>query len=345
MSYLLRISTMGLLVAACTEVPALQDEGGDADAAWTDPVKPTLEANRLLGGREDFGHVLALGVVNDAYLLVGDDATEEAYEAFREQIGVNDPFIVQYGRWLGNAATGDLGESWNGPNQVSKLLKERLSVTFSLAFGGLFVAATIGTVFGIAAGVRAGRATDTVITAAASSGQALPNFWVGILLVAFVALPYAVFPATAYTGPTESVKDWLISITLPSIALGTAAAAAIARQTRAAFVRVLHEPYIRTALSVGLSRRSILYRTALRNASIPVVTSAATLFGTLLGGAVVVEAVFAYPGLGSLVLEAIQNGDLPIVLGFVFVAAVGVALVQLTLDITYTIIDPRTRVA
>ncbi len=289
--------------------------------------------------------LLQLTETDPAIVRLGDDATEEAYEAFREQIGVNDPFIVQYGRWLGNAATGDLGESWNGPNQVSQLLKERLSVTFSLAFGGLFVAATIGTVLGIAAGVRAGRATDTVITAAASSGQALPNFWVGILLVAFVALPYDVFPATAYTGPTESVKDWLISITLPSIALGTAAAAAIARQTRAAFVRVLHEPYIRTALSVGLSRRSILYRTALRNASIPVVTSAATLFGTLLGGAVVVEAVFAYPGLGSLVLEAIQNGDLPIVLGFVFVAAVGVALVQLTLDITYTIIDPRTRVA
>ena len=289
--------------------------------------------------------LLQLTETDPAVVRLGDDATEEAYELYREEIGVNDPFLVQYGSWLANAATGDLGESWHGPDQVSELISERLSVTISLALGGLFVAVAIGMVAGVAAGVRAGRPADGMITAVASSGQALPNFWVGILLVAFVAIPYDVFPATLYTGPTESVWDWLLSITLPSIALGTSAAAAIARQTRAAFVRVLHEPYIRTALAVGLSRRSILYRTALRNACIPVVTSAATLFGTLLGGAIVVEAVFAYPGLGNLVLVGIQNGDLPIVLGFVFVAAVAVALVQLVLDITYTIIDPRTRVS
>ena len=287
--------------------------------------------------------LLELSATDPAVVRLGDNATDEAYDAFRTEIGLDDPFPVRYARWVADAATGDLGESWQAPNRVSELIEQRISVTLSLAAGGLVVALLIGVPLGVAAGVRAGKASDSVITSAAAMGQALPNFAVALVLAAFVAVPYDVFPATQYTGPTESITDWLIAITLPSIALGTSAAAAFARQTRAAYVRVLHEPYIRTALAAGLSRRKILYGTALRNAAVPLVTTVAAQASVLLGGAVIVEQVFALPGLGSLVLEGIQNADMPIVLGFVVMAAVMVAVVQLLLDVSYGLLDPRTR--
>lgn len=289
--------------------------------------------------------LVQLAPTDPAVVRLGENATEEAYAAYRAEIGVDRPMFVQYGDWLGGALTGDFGESWQNSASVSELLSARLPVTLSLTIGALVVGLVLGVPSGIAAGIRAGKPSDSAITGAASIGQAVPNFWMALLLVAYVALPFDVFPAIGYSALSDGVGDWALSIFLPSVALGTAAAAAIARQTRAGFVRVLHEPYVRTAVAGGLSRRRILLRTSLRNAAIPLVTTVAAQASVLLGGSVIVEQVFALPGMGQLVLNAIRNGDMPIVMGFVALAAVTMALVQLLLDLAYAWLDPRVRSA
>ena len=283
--------------------------------------------------------LLQLTPTDPAVVRLGENATDEAYAAYRSEIGIDRPVLVQYADWLARAARGDLGESWENSAPVTEQLTRRLPITFSLTVGALLVGMAIGLPSGIAAGIRSGRPSDSAITAAASLGQAIPNFWLALLLAAYLALPFGVLPVVGYSPLEDGALEWLRSITLPSLALGTAAAAAIARQTRAGFVRVLHEPYVRTAVAGGLSRRRILLRTALRNAAIPVAAQASVL----LGGAVIVEQVFALPGLGQLVLNAIRNADLPIVMGFVTLAAVMMAVVQLGLDLGYALLDPRVR--
>lgn len=287
--------------------------------------------------------LLQLTSTDPAVVRLGENASEESYAAFRHEIGVDRPILVQYGSWLAGAVRGDLGMSWSGSAPVTELLASRLPVTFSVALGALLVALLIGIPVGIAAGIRAGRSTDSLLTGAASIGQAVPSFWLALLLVAYVAMQTPWFPATGYVPIDEDATGWLRSIALPSIALGTAAAGGFARQTRAGFVRVLHDPYIRTAVAGGLTRRRILWRTALRNASVPVVTTVAGQAAVLVGGAVVIEQVFALPGLGQLVLNAIRNGDMPVVLGFVALMAVLMAVIQFLLDLTYALIDPRVR--
>lgn len=289
--------------------------------------------------------LLQLTSTDPAVVRLGDNATEESYAAFRHQIGVDRPLLVQYGSWLAGAVHGDLGTSWSSSTPVSESLSNRLPVTLSITVGALIVGLLVGIPAGIAAGIRAGRPADSLITGGASLGQAVPSFWLALLLVAYVALTTPWFPATGYVSYDRDVGEWLRSITLPSVALGLASAGAFARQTRAGFVRVLHEPYIRTAVAGGLARRRILWRTALRNAAVPVVTTVAGQAAVLVGGAVIIEQVFALPGLGQLVLNAIRNGDMPVVLGFVALMALLMAIIQFLLDMAYALIDPRVRAA
>lgn len=287
--------------------------------------------------------LLQLSDVDPAVARLGDGATEEQYAAVRAELGTDRPVVVQYVRWLGDAVRLDFGESWQRPIEVGELVRQRLPPTLSLTFGALVVAVSIGVPLGIAAGVRAGTATDVVLSGAASVGQAIPNFWAALMLAAFVAVPYDVFPATGYVGPTTSVVDWLRSIALPSIALGTASAAAIARQSRAAVASAVREHYVRTAIAAGYSRRSVLWRDVVRNASIPVVTVVGIQASLLLGGSLIVEQAFAIPGMGSLAFAAVLQNDVPVVLAIVAVAAVLVMTVQLVLDIVYGLLDPRVR--
>lgn len=290
--------------------------------------------------------LLQLTSTDPATVRLGDTATDEAYAAFRHDIGVDRPVLVQYGSWLAGAVRGDLGVSWTSSTPVTELLATRLPVTLSITVGALVVGLVIGIPAGIAAGIRAGRSTDSLMTGGASLGQAVPSFWLALMLVAYVAMKTPLFPATGYVSIGDGgVGDWLRSIALPSFALGAAAAGAFARQTRAGYVRVLHEPYIRTAVAGGLDRRRILWRTALRNAAVPVVTTVAGQAAVLVGGAVIIEQVFALPGLGQLVLNAIRNGDMPIVLGFVAMMALLMALIQFLLDLAYALVDPRVRAA
>lgn len=289
--------------------------------------------------------LLQLTATDPAVVRLGEAATDDAYAAFRHEIGVDRPVLVQYGDWLVNAVQGDFGTSWTNSTPVSESLAARFPVTLSITVGALVVGLAIGIPAGIAAGIRAGRWTDPLLTGSASLGQAIPSFWLALLLVAYLAMTTSWFPATGYVSYERDVGEWLRSITLPSTALGLASAGAFARQTRAGFVRVLHEPYVRTAVAGGLSRGRILWRTALRNASVPVVTTIAGQAAVLVGGAVIVEQVFALPGLGQLVLNAIRNGDMPLVLGFVALMALLMAIIQFLLDLTYALVDPRVRAA
>lgn len=287
--------------------------------------------------------LLQMTSADPAVIRLGDNATEESYAAFRHEIGVDRPILVQYGSWLAGAVHGDLGTSWATSTPVSDALSSRLPVTLAITAGALVVGLLIGIPAGIAAGIRAGRTTDSLLTGGASVGQAIPSFWLALLLVAYVAMKTSWFPATGFVPLGEDPVGWLRSIALPSTALGAAAAGAFARQTRAGFVQVLHEPYVRTAVAGGLARRRILWRTALRNASVPVLTTVASHAAVLVGGAVIVEQVFALPGLGQLVLNAIRNGDMPVVLGFVALMALLMAVIQFLLDLAYALVDPRVR--
>ena len=289
--------------------------------------------------------LLQLSDVDPAVVRLGDAAPREQYDVVRAELGVDRPAIVQYGDWAGHAIRGDLGESWSRPVPVWDLVRQRIPATLSLAMGALFVAIVIGVPFGVAAGVRSGSTTDRVLTATASIGQAMPAFWIGLVLAAYLAVPYGVFPATGFVGPTASITDWLRSITLPSIALGAASAAAVTRQTRAAVAAAAREPYVRTAVAVGYSRRSVLFHDVLRNAMIPAVTVVGIQATLQLGGSLIVEQVFAIPGLGSLAFSSILKGDVPVVLGVVMLAALFIVFVQLVVDISYAVLDPRVRLA
>jgi peptide/nickel transport system permease protein len=287
--------------------------------------------------------LLQLSDVDPAKARLGDSATEEQYATVRAELGTDRPVVEQYARWLGDAVQLDFGTSWQRPIEVTELVRQRLPATLSLTFGALVVALVIGVPTGIAAGVRAGSATDVALSGVASVGQAIPNFWAALMLAAFIGVPYDVFPATGFVGPTTSVVDWLRSITLPSIALGTASAAAIARQTRAAVASAVREPYVRTAIAAGHSRRSVLSRDVLRNASIPIVTVIGIQASLLLGGSLIVEQAFAIPGMGSLAFTAVLQNDVPVVLAIVAVAALLMMTVQLLLDVVYGLLDPRVR--
>lgn len=289
--------------------------------------------------------LLQLSEVDPAEVRLGADATEQQKTDIRAELGVDRPIVVQYARWLGGAVTLDFGESWDKPVEVGELVGQRIPATLSLALGSLLVAVAIGIPLGTAAGVRAGSATDAVITTTASVGQAIPNFWAAILLAAYVAVPYGIFDAVGFVGPTDSFGGWLKTITLPSLALGTAGAAAIARQTRAAVASTVGRPFVRTATSIGYSRRSILYRDVFRNAAVPVVTVIGTQASFLLGGSFIVEKVFAIPGLGTLAFTSILAHDIPVVLAIVACSALVIMTVHLLLDLAYGLIDPRVRVS
>ncbi len=288
--------------------------------------------------------MLQLSDVDPAVVKLGETATEEQYTVVRAELGTDRPAVVQYADWLVHSAQLDFGESWQRPVEVTTLIRQRLPATLSLTLGAVLVTVLLGLPLGVAAGIRAGSGADSLITAGASIGQAVPAFWAALLLAAYVAVPYDLFPATGFVGPTSSVLDWLRSLALPAVALGVGGAAAAARQTRAAVAGALRQPHVRTAVSIGYSRATVLRSDVLRNAAIPVVTVLGVQVSLLLGGSLIVEQVFAIPGLGSLAFSSILQNDLPVVLGVVTVSAVMVSIVQLLLDVLYGLLDPRVRV-
>lgn len=275
--------------------------------------------------------------------ILGVDATAAQYEALGEKLGLNDPLLTQYGRWLFNAMQGDLGTSAYNSQKVTEAVLDTLPVTLSLTFGGMVIAIAIGIPAGVYAGLHRGRLIDRGAVLLATFGQSLPNFWIAMLLIVPLGLWWQVVPATGFVSPSESMIGWLLSIAVPSIALGTSASAALARQARGAVIDVLRQDYIRTARAKGLSQRTVTFKHALKNAAIPVITTIGFQVNGLLGGAIIVEQVFGLHGFGSLAIDAVRTQNIPMMQGVIVMGTLVIVVVNLVVDLVYGIVNPRVR--
>ncbi len=272
-----------------------------------------------------------------ARIVAGERATEEEVALIREQMGLNDPIHVQYARYLWGLARGDLGRSLTYRRQVLDEIISRIPATLELALAGIGVSIVIGLTTGIISAVKRNTIYDYTSMVAAISGVCVPNFWLGLLLIMIFSVTLGWLP----TGGRGGLK-FLI---LPTIALSARLIAIIARLTRSTMLEVISGDYIRTARAKGLNERIILARHALRNAMIPLVTIVGLQFGSLLAGSIVVETVFAWPGMGSLLINAVNSRDYPMVQGITLVYTIAFMVVNLLTDLSYGFLDPRVRLA
>jgi peptide/nickel transport system permease protein len=263
----------------------------------------------------------------------GQTPSRAVVEAFREKHGLDEPLVVQYVDWLIGILQGDLGNSYLSGRPVVELLAEALPPTLQLSTAALVVALVVAVPAGVLSAVHQGEWIDTLSQLAALIGVSMPNFWLGYLLIISFSLQLSLFPVAGNGG--------LSHLVLPAVALGTGMTAIITRLVRMSLLEVLDEPYVKTARSKGLSERIVVYKHALRNALIPVVTVVGLQFGFLLSGAVVVEIVFQRPGLGVLLVDAVFARDYPVVQGAVLLIAVLFVLTNTLVDLTYQYLDPR----
>ncbi|MBN9733941.1 MULTISPECIES: ABC transporter permease [unclassified Pseudonocardia] len=278
-----------------------------------------------------------------AVALAGENPDPAQIAAVRERLGLDDPFLLQFWNWFSGVVQGDLGQSLFSSQPVSEAVFSRLPATLSLALLSLAVALVLGVTVGVVAAMRPGSRLDRVATFAASLGVAVPYFWVGMILVLLLAINAAIFPAVGYVPLTENPLQWFLHLVLPATALGLAPAAVIARQTRAGMTGVLREDYVRTATAKGLPPARVVGRHALKNAAVPVVTAFGLEASRLIGGTVVIEQLFALPGLGSLAYTSVFARDFPMVQGVLLVVAALVLLINLLVDLSYGYFDPRIR--
>ena len=270
-----------------------------------------------------------------ARLMLPLDASEAQVQALRERLGLNDPLPVQYVRFLSGAVRGDFGMSLRSSQPALQLVFDRMPATFQLAVGAMIFSIVVGGIAGLVSATKRGTWVDTIMMLIALIGQAVPVFWLAMMLILVVAVEWRLLPTSGIGTPAHLV--------LPILTLGAYSSATIARLLRASLLGILTNDYIRTARSKGLSDRLVLYRHALRNAMIPVVTVVGLQFGALLGGAVITETIFAWPGVGRLAIQSIYVRDFPVVQAAVFVIAVGFVAINLLVDITYAFLDPRIR--
>jgi peptide/nickel transport system permease protein len=278
-----------------------------------------------------------------ARLLLGEEATPELVAQIREELGLNRPILVQYADWLWGLVRGDLGRSIRGNELVAPIIWQKLPTTLELSLFSLLVAIAIGIPAGVLAALRRNTAIDASVTVMALSGISIPNFFLGILLIYAFSIRLAWIPPSGYVEPWVDLQKNLLLMLMPAITLGTALAGAIARFTRNSMLEVLSQDYVRTARAKGLEGRVVVYKHALRNAAIPVVTVIGLQLGGLLGGAVVTEQVFSIPGFGRLLVDSVFNRDFPVLQAVVLISALAVFLINVLTDLLYAAIDPRIR--
>lgn len=278
-----------------------------------------------------------------AIVAAGENASQERIEQVREQMGLNRPAIVRYFVWMGELLTGNLGTSLISGHTNAEMIATALPVTVSLALLALTWSLIAGVLIGTFAGLNRDSWIDRTLTALTTFGLAVPTFWIGLILVVTFALQLRMFPATGFTPITEGVGPWLSHLVLPALALGTTTAAEIARQTRAGMIDVLEQDYIRTATAKGLPRWIVVGKHTTKNAAIPVVTVFGLQAAALIGGSVIIEQVFAMPGLGSLALRSIIERDFPVIQAFVVVVTLFVLAINLLVDISYAYFNPKVR--
>ncbi len=269
-------------------------------------------------------------------ILGRQKVTQERVAELREQLGLNDPLYVQYGRYLNSALHGDLGTSIRNNLSVSKSIGDQLPSTFALAVSALLVALSIGAIFGLLAALRHGSWMDTLVMGLSVSGLSIPTFWLGLLLILFFSVRLKLFPSI-------SNGSGFADLFLPALTLGLPEAAVVARMVRASLLDVLNKEYITTARAKGLPERQVIFKHASRNALIPVVTFVGLQMAYLLGGATIVETMFARQGIGRLAVQAIYNRDYPMVQGVVLVTAAIYVIINTLTDITYVFLNPKIR--
>jgi len=269
------------------------------------------------------------------YILLAPEATLEQRAAFRHQYGLDQPLPVQYARYLGRVVQGDFGQSFSFQAPALSVALQRLPATLELTLAAMGIAVVIAIPAAVLASLRRGTLFDRAMMGVTLLGQSVPTFWLGMMMIIVLAVNLRLLPASGRGG-------WA-HLAMPAVALALWLMALLARVTRSEMLEALEQDYVRTARAKGLTERSIAARHALKNALLPIVTVLGLQFGGLLGGAVMTETVFAWPGVGTLILDAILKKDFPVVLAGVMIVAVGFIVVTLVLDLLYTVLDPRIR--
>jgi peptide/nickel transport system permease protein len=298
-----------------------------------------------------------------ARIMLGHQATEQQVQALREELGLNKPLLTQYLIFFSRALQGDFGRSISTHESVIKEVTSRFPATFELALAAMLFATVLGVVLGVLAAVRQGSFWDGATMVTAIAGVSMPVFWLGLMLMLLFAVRLGVLPASGRLGPATvapnltglivldslltldftALRDALTHLLMPTFTLGAISAGLIARMTRSAMLDVLQTDYVRTARAKGLIENRVVFRHALKNASIPVITVVGLSVGSLLGGAVLTETIFSWPGVGRLMMTAISRRDFPLIQGCVIWLALAVTICNLIVDCLYAFLDPRIR--
>lgn len=280
--------------------------------------------------------IMQLAPGDPVRMILGDSAEPEAIEAMREEMGLNDPVLVQYGRYMVNLLHGDMGTSYTNQRPVAHEVFSRVPATFELALVSAVVSILIAIPLGVVAAVKQNTLFDNLSMVLSLVGISMPAFWLALMLMLVFSLRLGWFPV-------QGNSDGWRSFVLPSIAIGFMNMAAIARTTRSSMLETIRQDYIRTARSKGISEGEVIMHHAFGNALIPTITVVGVQLGGLLGGAVLTETVFAWPGLGRLMVQAVNGRDVPVVMGCIVILSIGFSIVNLIVDLAYGFIDPRVR--
>ena len=312
---------------------------------------------KFLARRLAYSAVVLIGVVIVVFTLVhlvpgdpvrialGTRYTPQAYDALRAASGLDQPLLTQFFQYLGRAVTGDLGVSFRNGAPVPEVLLERLPATVSLALVGIALALLIALPAGTWAALHEGRASDALVRVTSQFGVSVPDFWLGILLISLFSTTLGWLPTSGYRPLLEDPAGWLRHMILPGLTVGVVAAAIMTRYIRSAVLEVAAMGYVRTARSKGLPPRTVTLRHTVRNALVPILTITGIQLGTILGGVIVVEVVFAWPGIGRLVYTSVAARDYPVIQGAVLLIAVLFLAINLLVDLLYAIVDPRIRLS
>lgn len=287
--------------------------------------------------------LLRLAPGDPAAMIAGKSASAEMIAAIREQLGLNEPMPVQFVHWASGILSGEFGVSIFSGLPVLELISQRLQPTISLSILTLIVSVTVGVSFGILASWRTGGLVDRLLAAFSAFGYSVPVFVIGYFLIYFFAIRTHWLPVQGYRPIQEGLGPWFMHLVLPTVALSLTYIAFIARVTRASMLEVLSEDYMRTAAAKGASSYALLFHHALKNAGVPILTVIGVSFAYMIGGVVLTETVFNIPGIGRLVVDAISSRDYPVIQGVVILTSGLYVIINLTVDLAYTLIDPRIR--
>jgi peptide/nickel transport system permease protein len=280
-----------------------------------------------------------------ALAFAGEERDAESLAAIRERLGLDDSIIVQYGKFVFGALQGDFGSSTRTGIPVSTMITTALPVTIELSLLAMLVAVVLGVSTGVVAAVRRGRPAEWFANGLALLGLSVPNFWLGLIAILYLSVGLGAFPASGFVPLTQNPIDNLHHLVLPALVLGTGIAAVVMRQTRSAMLDSLGADYIRTARAKGVSPRGVIGRHALRNSLVVVITIVGLQLGILISGAVVTEGIFSLPGFGKMTIDAVFQRDYPVLQGVVLVTATAYIVINFVVDLAYSLIDPRIRVA